>query len=112
MASGTALGMLMSCLFLVTPYGMHLSSALMYPIFLIGGMLIPADVLPRPFQFVSALVSLRWAQEFLTAAATGRPDLRAYLIMVGLTIGYFVAAVWTFNRLVDRARRGGNLELI
>ncbi|MFD2765815.1 ABC transporter permease [Micromonospora eburnea] len=111
-ASGTALGMLMSCLFLVTPYGMHLSSALMYPIFLLGGMLIPADVLPGPLQFVSKLISLHWAQEFLTGAALGHTDVNAYLIMVGLTVGYFVAAVWTFNRLVDHARRGGTLELV
>lgn len=110
--SGTALGMLLSCLFLVTPYGMHLSSALMYPIFILGGMMIPAEFLPEPLRMVSALISLHWAQEFLTGASLGHAYIGAYLIMLGLTVGYFVIAVWTFNRLVDRARRGGTLELV
>jgi ABC-2 type transport system permease protein len=46
-AAGTALGMLLSCLFLLTRHGGAWSSALMFPVFMLGDMLIPADLLPH-----------------------------------------------------------------
>ncbi|HEX6969474.1 MAG TPA: ABC transporter permease [Micromonosporaceae bacterium] len=110
--SGTALGMLLSCLFLLTRYGAHLSSALMYPIFILGGLMIPVDLLPPVVRPVSTVISLRWAQEFLAGAAAGSARIPAFVLLVGLTVAYFAVAIWTFNVVVDRARRRGTLELV
>lgn len=111
-ASGTALGMLVSCLFLVTEHGLAWSSALMYPVFIVGGLLIPHEVLPEWLRWVSAAVSLRWIHEFLTAAALGTVELRPLAIALGLTAGYAAVAAWALGRAVDQARRKGTLDLV
>jgi ABC-2 type transport system permease protein len=107
LASATALGMLLACLFLLTRYGAQLSSALMYPVMILGGMLIPPDVLPAAVRWMSGLISLRWATELLAAG----PGPRALAALGALTAAYFVLAVWAFGRVVDVARAEGTLDL-
>jgi ABC-2 type transport system permease protein len=109
--SGTVLGTLLACLFIRTQYGTQLSGALMYPIYLVGGMLIPPDVLPEPVERLSALVSLRWASAFITHAVGGSVRLGELTVLCGLTVGYAVVAVWLFNRVVHNARSEGRLVL-
>jgi len=109
--SGTVLGTLLACVFIRTQYGTQLSGALIYPIYLVGGMLIPPDVLPEPVERLSALVSLRWASAFITHAVGGSVRLGELAVLCGLTIGYAVAAGWLFNRVVHNARSEGRLVL-
>ncbi|MCX4722404.1 ABC transporter permease [Streptomyces sp. NPDC090052] len=111
-ASGTALGMLVSCLFLLTEHGLAWSSALMYPVFIVGGLLIPHDTLPVWLQWVSAGVSLRWIHEFLSGAASGTVDLWPLAAAIGLTVVYSAVASWSLGRSVDQARRKGTLDLV
>lgn len=111
LASTSALGLLLSCLFLLTRHAHQLSSALMYPVFILGGMLVPTDILPQPARWVSALITLRWANEFLVAAASGRVEVAPGLVLLALTGCYAVAAVVVFGHVVNRARRDGVLDL-
>lgn len=109
--SSTALGMVLASVFLLTRYGPALSNALMFPIYILGGMLIPVSLLPEFLRPLSTVISLRWAQQFLVGAAAGQAETTAYVMMLVLTAGYFALGILTFNRVVDRARRGGTLEL-
>lgn len=109
--SATALGMLMSTLFVLTRHGHHLSSLMMYPVYLLGGLLIPPEILPAALQWPAALVSLRWAGEFLTDASRGTVNFTALLAAVGLTAGYVAAASYAFHRVAIGARRRGTLDL-
>jgi len=110
--SGTALGMLLSCLFLVTRHGWAWSSALMYPVFIVGGMMLPLPYLPVPLQWVSTLISLRWAAEFLAGTATDVADIPALLALIGLTVVYLVLAAFAFRAVVRRALRTARLDLV
>lgn len=112
-ASGTALGLLLSCLFLVSRHGAAWSSALMYPVFVLGGMLIPVELLPSGLRWIPSLISLHWAAEALVSAATSTAvRVPAVLLLAALTAGYLVTAVWAFRAVVDRARRHGTLDLV
>lgn len=108
--SGTALGMLLSCLFLVTRHAPSWSGLLMYPVFIVSGLMIPQDLVPTQLRWVSAVISLRWAAHFLATAAFGHPSWFALVSLTGLTVGYFVLAVIVFRWLVQRARRNGTLD--
>ncbi len=110
-ASGTALGMLLACVFLLTRHGAQLSSALMYPIYLLGGLLIPPETLPAALRPISAMISLRWATEFLVGAAGGRVSLQPLVATIGLTALYFVIGHVAFARIVTQIRRDGRFDL-
>lgn len=110
--SATALGLLLGCLFMLTRAAGRISEALMYPVFILGGMLVPLDLLPRWIEPVSALVSLRWGGELLRAAAAGQPQAAtAWLALAATTAAYAALARYFFGRVVDRARREGTLDL-
>jgi ABC-2 type transport system permease protein len=109
-ASGTALGALLSCLFLVTRNGLIWSSALMYPVFTLGGLLIPTSALPVWLRWVPLALSLRWIHEFLGQTAAGTLDLTPLAVALGLTATYVLLAWWAFSRSVDRSRKEGTLD--
>jgi ABC-2 type transport system permease protein len=111
-ASGTALGLMIGSTFVATRYAPQISSALMYPVFLLGGMLIPPESLPWTVRWVSSLVSLRWLQQFLAESAAGHANWTALLNALVLTGGYALIGVWLFRRMVTRARRDATLELL
>lgn len=109
--SGTALGTVLSSLFLLTRHGNQLSSALLYPVFLLAGLLIPVEFFPVAVRWVSWFISLRWAQQFLVSAAHGHPDFAALGLVVALTLAYAVAGMVAFRRIDHLVRRRGTLEL-
>jgi ABC-2 type transport system permease protein len=111
LASATALGMLLSCLFVLTRAAGRISEALMYPVFILGGMLVPLTLLPDWIRLLSWAVSLRWGGELLKAAAAGdATSRRAWLLLAITTALYAVLARFTFQRVLDRARRQGDLD--
>lgn len=111
LASGSAIGLLIGSVFVLTRYGPQVTAFLTFPVILLGGMLIPPEILPTPLTWVSALISLRWLQEFLVTSATGSPNLAALGYAVLLTVGYAGGGIALFGRIVDRARRVGSLDL-
>jgi ABC-2 type transport system permease protein len=109
--SGTALGMLLACVVLLTRHGSQLSSALLYPVYLLGGLLVPPDALPAVLRPVSAVISLRWVTEFLVATAVGRVSFAPLAATVGLSALYFALGRLGFAKVLDLARKDGRLVL-
>lgn len=109
--SGTGLGMLVACLFLVTRHGIVWSSALMYPVFILGGMLIPASSLPWAIRWIPDLVSLHWVHDFTVRSAAGHATASPLIAVLGLAVGYSAAALFGLAKVVDTARRKGTLDL-
>ncbi|MFJ2130381.1 ABC transporter permease [Streptomyces sp. NPDC087845] len=108
--SATTLGALLSCLFLLTRNGLIWSGALMYPVFVLGGLLIPQDVLPVWLRWVPQLLSLRWINEFLSSAAGHGLSITPLAVAVLLTVGYGVVAGRTYRWSIDKARQRGTLD--
>ncbi|HET8641099.1 MAG TPA: ABC transporter permease [Pseudonocardiaceae bacterium] len=111
LASGAAVGLLVGSIFVLTRYGPQVSSVLMYPVFLLGGMLIPPEVLPAAVRWVSYGISMRWLQQFLVGAAAGHVSLPALGAAIALTVAYAVAGAAMFSRFVARARRDATLDV-
>ena len=111
MVSGTALGILLCSLFLLTRFGPQLSSALLYPVFLLAGLLIPPGFFPAAISWLGWFVPLRWAQQFLVSAARGTPDFPALGVIGLLTVVYAVVGTIMFRRIEFLARARGTLEL-
>ncbi|MFD3920833.1 ABC transporter permease [Streptomyces sp. NPDC058595] len=109
--SGTALGALVSCLFLVTRNGLVWSHALMYPVFALGGLLIPTDALPEWLRWAPELLSLHWIKDCLVHASTGDVTLAPLGVATLLTLAYFCAAGFAYRRSVERSRKEGTLDL-
>ncbi|MDP8911084.1 MAG: ABC transporter permease, partial [Actinomycetota bacterium] len=112
LVSALVLGFLLSSLFVLTRAAGRISEALLYPIFILGGMLVPVSLLPAWVQPLSAVVSLRWGGELMTAAAEGEAQPgKAWLMLVATTTAYAVLARLSFERVLVRSRREGALDL-
>jgi ABC-2 type transport system permease protein len=109
--SATALGALVSCLFLVTRDGLVWSHALMYPVFALGGLLIPTDRLPGWLRWVPELISLHWIKDSMVGAADGGVTLAPLGVAIVLTLGYLCVAGFAYRRSVRAARKEGTLDL-
>jgi ABC-2 type transport system permease protein len=109
-ASGTALGMLLACLFLVTRHGLVWSGALIYPVFILAGLLIPTGLLPNWLSWVPSLVSLHWIHEFFTGMTPGSVPLGPLAIAVVLAFAYLALAVVGLRLAVRTGREKGTLE--
>ncbi|HEX8346509.1 MAG TPA: ABC transporter permease [Actinoplanes sp.] len=108
--SATTLGALLSCLFLLTRNGLTWSGALMYPVFVLGGLMIPQDFLPAALRWVPQLLSLRWIYEFISGAAVRDLSMTPLVVALTLTVVYGVVAGRTYRWSIDRARQGGSLD--
>jgi hypothetical protein len=108
--SATALGALLSCLFLLTRNGVIWSGALMYPVFVLGGLLLPPDVLPVGLRWVPQTLSLHWINEFLSGVVGHGPSITPLAVAVLLTIAYGVVARFTYRWSIDKARQRGTLD--
>ncbi len=110
--SASLLGFLLGCLFVLTRAGARISEALMYPIFILGGLIIPISLLPGWVRPLSWIVSLRWGGELLRAANAGAPQsVRAWLLLGATTLGYALLARVAFRFVLTRVRRDGTLDL-
>ena len=112
-ASASALGTLLSCLFLVTRHGLQWSSALLYPVFLLGGLLIPPRDLVPWLRWVPYVLSLHWVDQMLVHTAQGGGlDVRALLASSALAALYFILAWFALRQAVIRARKSASLDFI
>lgn len=112
LVSALVLGLLVACLFVLTRSAGRISEAIMYPVFILGGLLVPISLLPAWLQPLSAVVSLRWGGELLRDAAGGETQsATAWLMLALTTAAYGVLARILFGRVLDKVRRDGTLEL-
>jgi ABC-2 type transport system permease protein len=112
-ASASALGTLLSCLFLVTRHGLQWSSTLLYPVFLLGGLLIPPDQLVPWLRWVPYVLSLHWVDQMLVHTAQGYGlDVPALLAATTLAALYFILAWLALRQAVTRARKSASLDFI
>lgn len=111
-ASAVTLGMLLACLFVLTRSAARIMEALMYPVFILGGLIVPISLLPGWTQPLSWVISLRWGGDLLRCATVGDPlRTRSWLLLAVTTAVYAVAGRLLFRRVLDRARREGTLDL-
>ncbi|MBT2365570.1 ABC transporter permease [Streptomyces sp. ISL-10] len=111
-SSALVLGLLLSCLFLLTPAAIRVAEALIYPMSILGGMIIPVTLLPGWLQGVPNIISLRWAAELMIAAADGETQRTgAWLMLLATTACYALATVLAFRLVLHRARKRGTLAL-
>jgi ABC-2 type transport system permease protein len=110
--SATVLGLLLSCVFILTRAAPRISEALMYPVFIVGGMLVPVDLLPGWAQPLSNGVSLYWGSRLVKEASVGAPQRLGDWVGLALTTAaYALLARVFFSRVVDRARQEGSIDL-
>lgn len=111
-ASAVVFGLLISCLFVLTRAAYRIAEAAAYPVFILGGLVVPPELLPGWLQPVAYVVSLHWGAELLNAAAAGVPPPgNAWPMLAVTTAAYGLIAAWLFERMVNRVRRDGTLEL-
>ncbi|MET8866678.1 ABC transporter permease [Nonomuraea sp. NPDC004580] len=89
---------------LVFKAAMAVSQLLFFPMAILGGLLLPPQILPGFVQVISPYVPTRGAAELIWWAVAGvRPGV-VPLVMLGVwTVGMGVAAVWAYRR--DEGRR-------
>jgi ABC-2 type transport system permease protein len=110
-ASAAAMGFMLCSVFVLTRHALQVTAALMYPVYILSGLLIPTTFMPGPLAWVSRLISLYWADQFLDNAARGVFALRSMAFLILLTIVYFWAGCVLFSRVVHLAREKGTIAL-
>ncbi|WP_133917953.1 ABC transporter permease [Streptomyces sp. NBC_00582] len=111
-AAALPLGLLIACLFLLTGAAIRIAEVIMYPVLILGGLLIPLDQLPAFLRPVSSALSLHWTQVLLIGAADGHTDLHAWWALLLTGAVYTAAARAAFGRVVHAARKEGSLEIL
>lgn len=109
--SGTAV--VMAAVFVVSRSARNFQNALSYPLFLLGGVMVPAALLPEWLQPLSQAVFLSWSTDLLrdTLAAEPVPAVGARLTVVLLlgALGFVVGSL-LLRWLVVRVRREGTVN--
>lgn len=109
--TGASASLLVGSILLVSRHGDHISNALGIPITLLGGTVIPIDVLPDWVQPVSWLISLSWIQRWMQGAVVGELQWASLSVGVLLTLAYALAGALILTQSLRKARAAGSLEL-
>lgn len=110
--SATVLGMLVSCLFVLTRSAIRIAEALTYPVYILGGLLIPLSLFPGFIRPLAELVSLYRGGELVRAAAVGGPQTpESWLLLAATTALYGIAARVLFREVLRRVREDDTLDL-
>ena len=83
-----------------------------FPVWLIGGFLVPLSLLPGWLHPISWLLAPTWGMAAVRAATEGRSAFLDLAACVGLAVGYGLIGALMSRRLVDSARRDAKLALI
>lgn len=107
---GVASSLLVGALLLLSRHAFQLTTAFGTPILLLGGTIIPHDILPAWLAAVGNLLNLAWLQRFLASTAV-TPDWSALLIGCLLSAVYATTGAVCLGVILRRARKEATLEL-
>lgn len=108
--SAVAMGLLLACVFVLTRHGVHVGNALLYPTYILGGLLLPDELVPAGLRWVSWLVPLHWSKEYMVDVSLGRSPGGPLAAVAALAAVHLGAGLVLFRKVVDRARARGTLE--
>jgi len=117
---GTLIGahattLLFAALFVLARDALIFQNALAYPIYLLGGVLVPVAVLPGWVHPISRMIFLSWGSDLLRAALrpSAVPDVSGKLIGLATTVVVMVVASQILiGIMVRRAKVRGSLSLV
>jgi ABC-2 type transport system permease protein len=103
-------GSVLAPLYLLARSARTFQNSLSFPLFLLGGVLVPIELYPQWVQPICRLVFLTWSAEVLRDAA-GVHDASTWAVPLLVVTGLAGLAVggWLTNRLVTVGRRDGRL---
>jgi len=107
---GVASSLMIGALLILSRYAFQLTTALGTPVMLLGGTIIPHDVLPRWAAAIGNVINLAWLQRFMVSTAT-TPDWGALFGALALSAAYAAVGVVAVRVMLRRARKEGTLEL-
>jgi ABC-2 type transport system permease protein len=110
--SGTAV--IMAALFVVARSARSFQNSLSYPLFLLGGVIVPIAFLPEWIQPVSRFVFLSWSAQLLRDSLQPEPLEHVLLrlsAIVGLGLLALLVGEWMLSLTIRRVRRLGTAGL-
>jgi ABC-2 type transport system permease protein len=110
--TGTATAM--ACAFVLSRSARIFQNTLSYPVYLLGGVLMPVSALPGWLRPASRLVFLTWSGGLLrdSLATPAVADLTGRLLAVAaLGLAGFGAGAWLMRRILTRVRAAGTMGL-
>lgn len=111
LVSVTVLGFALSCLFLLTRAAIRIVEAMTYPVFVLGGLLFPLDLLPEFTHVVAYGLSLYWGGVLAQGAVAGTDAGTLPWVMLAVTTAaYGVAGALAYRTVLQRAKEVGDLE--
>lgn len=108
--TGTALGM--SALFIRSTSVRRFQNSLSYPFYVLGGVLVPVELLPAWIQPISRVIFLSWSSDLLRDSLGSDPVERLgfRLFMIVLLGGIAMAAGWwAVGRMENHVRETGEV---
>ncbi|GAA2319857.1 hypothetical protein GCM10009853_092450 [Glycomyces scopariae] len=105
-----ATGVLLAAVFVVGRNVRSFQNSLTFPLYLLGGAMVPVAFLPWGFEALSRLFFLSWATDLLRDSLSPGP-VAAFWPRLGAVLGLSAllcaAGFWLAHRLVRRVRRTG-----
>lgn len=108
--SSTATGILVAGLFIRMRSAPRIAEALLYPVFVCSGALLPLTVLPWWARLPARGLPLYWVRSLFDGIEAGGPVLGPACALVAVSAGYASAGVWVFRRATVRSRIRGDLD--
>lgn len=101
-------------IFVLAPGARIVQNTLSFPVYLLGGVLVPVSVFPDWLEVISRALYLSWAADLLRAACSGEAVgggmAMGICFLAGLGVAMALAGKCSINRFVDRARVVGALS--
>ncbi|QSB03974.1 ABC transporter permease [Natronoglycomyces albus] len=106
-------GVVMAAAFVVGRSVRSFQNSISFPLFLLGGVLVPASFLPGFLHPISNAFFLSWATDLLRDSLTATPVEDALFrlgAIVGLSALMYALGMWLMHRLLVRIRRTGKVN--
>jgi ABC-2 type transport system permease protein len=107
-----ATGVLMASIFVVGRNVRSFQNSVTFPLYLLGGAMVPAALLPAGLEALSRVFFLSWATDLLRDSLAPAPvDAFGWRLAAVLGLGAVTAAAgfWIMGRLVRRVRHKGTV---